>query len=410
MKLKQILLCAMACVMVFSALPVCAAEAADEENMRISVNADEDSHFVIEDDAGNRFVFQDWEVKENDLGLSVVYIDYSEAPSSVIISPTDNTVVIYGKLDSYTFTSINDSLIFSIRHSSDQAKITIFPDKSFRIFAENGEISAYEITDTWIGYYSGMTNSGISLLLKPYDNSALVITPLRDNSFTIEGAEECLLSRDGLHVRFVYNQTVMDDGTILVQVEDTWMLPFTDVTYEEWFFKAIKNMYDRGLMNGTSDTTFSPNDPITRGMLVTVLYNYEKYIAYVHPIIATRHSFDDVSSDAYYDEAISWALARGIITGYSDTIFAPDDNITREQLATILIRCYKGMPFDIDATEITSTFLDFEQVSEYARESMAACVFYGVISGRTQNTLEPQGTASRAEVATVMSRIVGYPQ
>jgi len=210
---------------------------------------------------------------------------------------------------------------------------------------------------------------------------------------------------------------VLPDGTLLINAEDSGnksTLPFVDVRHDDWFYQAINAVVSGWeIMVGTSDTTFSPNEPITRGILATILYRIEEVHVGNSTSFSTRHSFDDVPSDAYYDEAISCAVENGIVTGYSDTIFAPNDSVTREELVTMLYRYFENLHPDIfwqDTGAIASSFLDFDLVSEYARESMENAVMHGVLTGKTQTTLEPQGTSTRAEAAAIIYRFLNYTE
>ena len=151
---------------------------------------------------------------------------------------------------------------------------------------------------------------------------------------------------------------------------------------------------------GVSDTAFSPNSTLTRSMLVTILHRLEGTPA------ASGNSFADVASGTWYTDAVSWAAANGIVTGYSDTQFGPDDSITREQLAAILYRyaAYKGM--DTSATADLANFPDSGSVSTWAGDSVKWAVSFGLISGKDDGRLDPLGTATRAEVATILMRFL----
>lgn len=177
-------------------------------------------------------------------------------------------------------------------------------------------------------------------------------------------------------------------------------LPFTDVDVDDWFYEAVEYVYDNGMMNGTSSTVFSPNNNLTRGMIATILYRLEDEPEAGSP------TFTDVASDQYYADAIAWAAANGIVTGYDKITFGPDDPITREQLATILYRyaSYKG--YDVPIGEDTNilSYTDAFDISEYAFSAFQWACGAGVIEGVTESTLVPQGTATRAQVATMLMR------
>lgn len=176
------------------------------------------------------------------------------------------------------------------------------------------------------------------------------------------------------------------------------VLPFTDVTTSDWFYDAVAYVYDNGLMTGTSATTFSPNATTTRGMIVTILHRLEGSPA------ADASGFADVESGAWYQEAVDWAAANGIVNGTSQTTFAPTSPITREQMAAILYRyaAYKG--YDVSQLADLSRFSDSSAVSTYAADALAWANAAGLITGVTDTTLSPQGSAVRAQAATILMR------
>ncbi len=178
-------------------------------------------------------------------------------------------------------------------------------------------------------------------------------------------------------------------------------LPFTDVSTGDWFYEAVRYVYENGLMNGTTEMTFAPNATTTRGMIVTILYRLEG-----EPAVSDG-SFTDVASGAYYADAIAWAAANGIVTGYGDGRFGPNDTITREQMATILYRyaAYKG--YSVTSSGSLSGYGDAAQVSAYAEEAMAWANGANLVTGTTATTLSPRGSATRAQVATILMRFAG---
>ncbi len=177
-------------------------------------------------------------------------------------------------------------------------------------------------------------------------------------------------------------------------------IPFTDVTQEKWYYNAVKWAYDNGVLTGTSDTTFAPNDPMTRGMLVMVLYRMED-----RPQVSTNNCFPDVNTQKYYASAITWASEQKIVSGYSNGKFGPEDSITREQLAKVLYLYadYKG--YDVTAKESLSAFNDASNVSSYAKKYMQWAVAEGLIKG-SNGKLKPKGEATRAEIAAILKRFV----
>lgn len=175
-------------------------------------------------------------------------------------------------------------------------------------------------------------------------------------------------------------------------------LPFTDVKDGDWFYEAVKYAYDNKLMNGTSATTFAPLTTTSRSMVVTVLWRLAG-----SPQCDAAPAFPDVASGSWYTDAVAWASENGIVTGYSSGSFGPDDIVTREQLATILYRYvqHTGGGFQ-GAWAFPLDYADAAQVSDWAYEAMCWCTMKGIISGVGGNRLNPQGSATRAEVAQIL--------
>ncbi len=177
-------------------------------------------------------------------------------------------------------------------------------------------------------------------------------------------------------------------------------LPFTDVKTGDWFYEAVQYVYDKGMMTGVSADRFAPASTTTRGMIVTILYRLEN-----EPAVSGGSAFTDVESGAWYADAVAWAAANDIVNGTSATTFAPNSPITREQMATMLYRFaqYKGMDA-VTLQEHLTGYPDGGQVSDYAIPAMNWAVGQGLIAGMENGTLVPQGSATRAQVATILMR------
>ena len=173
---------------------------------------------------------------------------------------------------------------------------------------------------------------------------------------------------------------------------------FTDVDTDDWFADAVQYMLDNGMMNGVTDTTFGPGTTTTRGMIVTILYRLEG-----EPDAAAS-SFTDAASGMYYADAVAWAQANSIVTGITETIFAPDQAITREQMAAILYRYAQYKGYDVTASNDLSSYTDASRISAYATTAMQWANAEGLITGNTSTTINPTGNATRAEVATILMR------
>lgn len=177
---------------------------------------------------------------------------------------------------------------------------------------------------------------------------------------------------------------------------------FTDVneaTVGTWAADAVDFAYHFGLVNGTDTTLFSPGDPMSRAQLVTVLYR-----SVGSPSMTITTNFDDLDVGAYYYSAVVWANVHGIVNGTGENTFSPDNPITREQLATILYRYAKATGGDTAVSGNLNAFADKASVSPYAVEAMAWAVEKGIISGVGENTLAPQGNATRAQVVVMLHR------
>ena len=177
-------------------------------------------------------------------------------------------------------------------------------------------------------------------------------------------------------------------------------LPFTDVVRGDWFFDDVRYVYETGLMNGVSATRFAPYGSTTRGMIVTILYRMDG-----QPAVSRDCPFTDVASGSYYERAITWAAANGIVTGHSGTIFAPDASITREQLAAILYRyaVYKGLDVSVGENTNILSYEDFASLSEYAIPAMQWACGAGVLYG-FGGSLLPDAPANRLQAAAILHR------
>ena len=178
-------------------------------------------------------------------------------------------------------------------------------------------------------------------------------------------------------------------------------LPFNDVAYKSWYYDAVKFVYDKGIMDGVSYYKFAPDATITRGMVVTMLWRMagEPYEA--------AAGFTDVAAGRYYTTAVAWAAKNGIVEGMTATTFAPDQAITREQLASILYRYAKWLGFSGYGSDI-SGYTDAGKVSSYAYDAMSWAVRSGVVTGTSARVLDPQGTASRAAAAQMFMNFYNY--
>ena len=177
--------------------------------------------------------------------------------------------------------------------------------------------------------------------------------------------------------------------------------PFGDVEADDWFYGDVKYVFENGLMNGVSADLFMPGLTTTRGMIVTVLYRLSG-----QPEVNGELIFDDVAAGSYYEKAIIWASENGIVNGYGEGKFGPDDAVTREQMAAILCRYAKLMGYDTEASADLTAFADADSISSYAVDALSWANANGLINGIGGGLLDPAGKATRAQVAAILHRFV----
>lgn len=185
----------------------------------------------------------------------------------------------------------------------------------------------------------------------------------------------------------------------LVVVTFAKKTPFTDIAHDDWFYSSVRYVYNKGLFTGTSETEFSPSGKMSRAMLATVLYRMEN-----KPKVTFASVFSDVQSGRWYSEPVIWANQKSIVNGYDKGKFAPNDAITREQIAVMLHRYAKVKGVGLQAKASSLSFKDANQISGYAKESITWAVSKGIMKGNTDVTINPSGLATRAEVATMLER------
>lgn len=233
----------------------------------------------------------------------------------------------------------------------------------------------------------------VTLTIQPTEGYVLETLKVESGSDVIETAE----TKEG---QFTF--TMPGGGVVITPAfvpEAPQALPFTDVTEGDWFYESVAYVYTNGLMNGTSDTTFSPNGTTTRGMIVTILYRQAG-----SPEAAAWSPFQDVDPNQYYAAPIAWAAWNGIVNGKTATSFGPNDPITREQMAAILYRYAKDQGMDVSQRGNLAQFSDQGRISAYAREALSWANGAGLITGKGGGVLDPQGPAVRAQVAAIFQR------
>ena len=232
----------------------------------------------------------------------------------------------------------------------------------------------------------------ISVTVKPdagYELDELTVTDAKNKDLKVTKRSETTYTFHMADSKVTVEASFTKDGT--VQKPDT---RFDDVAKSAWYYKAVEYVAENGIMSGVSAREFAPNAGFSRAMLAQTLYAMSG-----KPTVKAEGTFADVAANAWYADAVNWAAEKGYVSGVGDGKFAPDASITREQMALILYR-YAGSP---DASGmVLREFADGESVSAYAVDAIRWAVHEGLISGMENNTLAPQGTATRAQVAQIL--------
>lgn len=217
-----------------------------------------------------------------------------------------------------------------------------------------------------------------------------------------DGKDVAVTEKDGKYVFTMPGSAVTVTGSFKAETPAPVALPFTDVKSGNWFYDAVKYAYEQGLMTGTSATTFAPNGTMNRAMIVTVLYRLEK-----SPAVTGASKFTDVPAGQWYSDAVAWAAANKIVNGYDETTFGPMNAVTREQMAAILFRYeqVKGLE-NVTLEENLNRFPDQNKISAYAIPALQWAVGQKIINGNADGTLDPTGTATRAQVAQIFTNLL----
>ncbi len=279
---------------------------------------------------------------------------------------------------------MTDSLSFGLTNEMDGVYTVIFVDDATVIETaktdENGKLSSIQIPTL---SKSGYTFDGW------YLDAKLTRKYTADTVFSVDTT---------LYAKWTKKQNTSTKNNTRLG----WN-PFIDVKESDWFYNDVKYAYENNLMLGVGEKLFEPNGSVTRAMLVTVLYRKEG-----EPSVTNVSTFADVESGSWYDKAVSWAQANGIVNGYSETEFRPNEPIIREQIAVIMHRYAKYKGYDVTVGENTNilSYDDAFDISEYAVPSMQYAVGSGLIKGKSESTLNPKDNATRAEIATILHRFI----
>ena len=238
--------------------------------------------------------------------------------------------------------------------------------------------------------------------------ATVTLTPVPDEGYALStltvtdrfgDAVRVTENADGTYTFPMPNGQVTVTATFVQVEEPAPTEPFVDVNEGDWFYDAVVYAYQNELMDGVGGNRFAPNSETTRAQLVTILYRLEG-----EPTVSGDLPFTDVEAGIWYTDAILWAAQNGIVNGVTDTTFAPGDEITRQQLVTILYRYAEAKGYDVSASADLSGYPDADQVQDYAQPAMAWAVAENIIQGMEDGTLKPAGNASRAQIATILMR------
>ena len=245
------------------------------------------------------------------------------------------------------------------------------------------------------------TNGGNDIASKTVTKNSVIKepeSPIKDG-FDFEG----WYTDKGLKTKYDFTEKVTKNFTLYAKWTEKdngeWKNPFTDVKENDWFYDSVKYAYENDLMKGISNTEFAPDSEVTRAMFVTVIYRMENEPQ------TEKCAFTDVESGSYYENAVAWANENGIVSGISEECFAPNEPITREQMAAIIYRYAAFKGYDITTSSNTS-YTDNDNISDYAKDAVIWAAEKSVMTGNTDGSFAPKANTTRAQVASVFMRMV----
>ena len=350
------------------------------------------SNDTVNIDAGTRdgYTFVNWTSPDG-----VSFANPGSASTTFIMPGKDVTVTANwtynsgggggGGSSSNTNATLSDSKVEFDKNEGDDLKVTLKSGSYSLRSIKNGSYTLREGKD--------YTISGGTVTIK-----ASYLDSLKEGkhslTFDMNGGIDPVLTIIVSETTVVTDTTETDTQDEKPTVEVT--AKFEDVKSGDWFYDAVNYIYNAGLMVGTSDTTFSPYTNTTRGMIVTILHTLEG-----SPMPNTTNGFTDVGADKYYTDAVAWASANKIVSGYGNSIFSPDNSITREQMAVILMNYAQYKGYDVSTRADLSKFADGEYISPWAKDAMSWANAEGLMQG-SGNQLMPADNAQRCQVAAIL--------
>lgn len=347
---------------------------------------------------------------------------YTSLQDAVNAVENNGTIKIVGGNKDYTATISGSSKTIKVKNSlTDEIKVTVngesktikpSEDATFTYTKPSSGSSGgsssgkttYKVTT------SAVNNGGVNASPSNAEKGATIILTLSpDKGYKLDkltvtdgsGKTVSTVKKSDTVYTFTMPASAVKVGVSYVKATETPSeTKFNDVSANDWFASAVDYVTGKGMMNGTADNTFSPKANTTRGMVVTVLYRLEN-----QPSTSVA-SFTDVASGAYYANAVAWANANGIVSGYGSGKFGPNDKVTREQLAAILYRYAQYKKYDVSVGEDTNilSYDDAQSISSYAIPAIQWACGAGVVTGKSGSKLDPKGNATRAEVAAMLMR------
>lgn len=346
------------------------------------------------------------------------YTTFQDAVNAV---ENNGTVEIVGGNKDYTATISGSSKTIKVKNSLTDKNIkvtvngeskTIEPSKdaTFTYTKPSSSGGSSSGKTTYKVTTSAVNNGGVNASPSNAEKgAAITITLSPDKGYKLDkltvtdgsGKTVSTVKKSDTVYTFTMPASAVKVGVSYVKATETPSeTKFNDVSANDWFASAVDYVTGKGMMNGTADNTFSPKANTTRGMVVTVLYRLENQPS------TSAASFTDVASGAYYANAVAWANANGIVSGYGSGKFGPNDKVTREQLAAILYRYAQYKKYDVSVGEDTNilSYDDAQSISSYAIPAIQWACGAGVVTGKSGSKLDPKGNATRAEVAAMLMR------
>ena len=317
-------------------------------------------------------------------------IDSTVSGNKTFTVNTNSNTVTLTAASGYNLTKNNNVYTVSRQHSGSSSSGTTTTYAVNVNAATNGAVAADKKT----------ASKGTMVTVTASPSKGYVVDAVK--VVDKDGKDVAVTEKDGKYVFTMPASAVTVTGSFKAETPAPAALPFTDVKSGNWFYDAVKYAYAQGLMTGTSATTFAPNGTMNRAMIVTVLYRLEK-----SPAVTGASKFTDVPAGQWYSDAVAWAAANKIVNGYDETTFGPMNAVTREQMAAILFRYeqVKGLE-NVTLEENLNRFPDQNKISAYAIPALQWAVGQKIINGNADGTLDPTGTATRAQVAQIFTNLL----